>query len=159
MSMPLTGLEVVITSHGGNGERRFDLKFLSKTGGWTSLLPWLDVSHIVRMAPANTGQGGPALWKENCCSVACSGLLESTFSTYDFLHISTRWSTKFPESSSACPWFDVPCNCCILQRSQQQGDLGQFPKGGLPTTLPVKAWHLACTTLSLLLYCVHSTSW
>lgn len=129
--MPLTGLEDVITSHGGNGEKQFDPMFLGKATRWMSLPPWLDVSCIVRMAPANTGQEGPALWRDDCCLVACSRLLESTSSTCDFLHVSFHWSTKFPESSYACPWVDAPCNRHVLPWSQQPVDLGHsFQKLG-----------------------------
>jgi len=53
--------EVVITHHGGKGEHQFDPMFLDKTAGWMSLPPWLDVSHIVRMASANTGQEGTCM--------------------------------------------------------------------------------------------------
>ena len=63
MCMHLTGLEVVITSRGGNGEKQFDLMFLGKTSSWMSLPPWLDASHVVRMAPANAGWGGTCTLK------------------------------------------------------------------------------------------------
>lgn len=56
MCVPLTGLEVVITSHGGNREEQSDPVLLSMTSSGMSLHPWLAVSHTVRMALANTGQ-------------------------------------------------------------------------------------------------------
>lgn len=61
--MPLRHLEDVTTSHGGNGEKQLDVTFLDKTAGWMSLHPWLDVSHIVGTAPANTGQEGTCAQK------------------------------------------------------------------------------------------------
>lgn len=72
--MPLTDLEVVITNHSGNGEKQFDPMFLGKTTGWMSLPPWLDVSHIVRMVPANTGQEGTCTLKRQ---LLLSGLLQT----------------------------------------------------------------------------------
>lgn len=49
--------QVVIASHGGNGEKQFDLMFLGKTSRWMYHPLCLGVNPIVRTPSANTVRG------------------------------------------------------------------------------------------------------